>query len=230
MASTPERGAGPLRAVWLGRVPFEQTARRQSDMREAFVAGDGVDTVLLVEHPPTITVGRRGRREDIRWDAGRLAARGIAVEEAPRGGELTLHAPGQLVVYPVIRIGRRIRQHVMDLAETSIDLLGRYGVPNAFYDPDNPGVWSGRHKLASVGIHVSRGVAVQGLALNVDVDPVLFGSLVSCGMSDAVMVSVAQLTRLPVPPLPEIARAWATRFAERQDRELIWLPGVDAAG
>src|SRR5690606_21808675 len=171
----------PLRAVWLGRMGFEEALALQLEARERVIAG-APGTLFLVEHPPVLTLGRRARREDILWSEAERAAIGMSVCEAPRGGEVTVHGPGQLVAYPVVQIGRKIREHIVRLGDAAIAVLTELGVEDCEFRMAHPGVWRGPDKLASIGIHVSRGVAVQGISINLDVDPQLFGSLVSCGL------------------------------------------------
>ncbi len=200
--------ASALEVVWCGRERFAPCLARQLAAREALIRGEGPPTLFLVEHPPVLTLGRRGRRADILWPDEVLAARGIEVCESPRGGEVTLHAPGQLVAYPVVHVGKRIRAHIVRLADTARALLADVGVPGTEFRMDHPGVWLGARKLASIGIHVSRGVAVQGISINLSVDPELFAALVSCGTPGIRMTSVADLG-----PTPPTVREAARRFA-----------------
>ncbi len=212
-----------LHGRWLGRKDFEQCLQLQLDLREAVVAGTAPQTLLLVEHPATVTLGRRGEREHLLWDNEALAAKGMAVHETPRGGEATLHAPGQLVVYPIVRVDRRIRAHIIRMAEVTIGLFEGYGATDIQFRMDQPGVWQGQTKVASIGIHVSRGVCVQGMSMNVNVDKSLFGALVSCGMPTVKMASLVDLVPgLEPPKLEKLARAWATTFAESADLDLDW--------
>jgi lipoate-protein ligase B len=175
----------------------------------------------LVEHPPVLTLGRRAQRSDILWNEAELAERGLAVHDTPRGGQVTLHAPGQLVVYPVVHVGRRIRGHLMDLAEVTIALTGELGVHDARYREDQPGVWVGESKLASIGVHIRGGVAIQGLALNLSVDPTFFGALVSCGLREIEVVSVRDVGGASV-DVEVAARRWAELYAARLGRSLRW--------
>ena len=167
------------------------------------------------------------------WLDEKLDEEGVAVCDTPRGGEVTLHAPGQLVAYPVITIGRQIRAHVERLGRVAERLIRELGVEDAHFRMDHPGVWigvggdphdPGARKIASIGIHVSRGATVQGLSLNVDVAPHLFDSLVSCGLPEVKMVSLAQLMPEAPPALPELARRWAELFAEDAGLSLAWDP------
>jgi lipoate-protein ligase B len=202
---------------------FDQALQRQLDTREAILAGRGQPTLFLVEHPPTVTIGRRGSRADLLWSEEQLAARGIAICDTPRGGELTLHAPGQLVAYPVVHVGRRIRGHLLDLAEVTGALFAELGVEGTEFRMEHPGVWLGLRKLASIGIHISRGVTVQGLSMNLDVDPTLFGALVSCGLQGIDIVSATTVGGRTI-PVADAARRWAKLWAERTDTTLQWTP------
>lgn len=221
--STAEIHAGPIVGRWLGRRDFAGCLREQLELREQVLAGTAPDTLLTVEHPPTLTLGRRGRREDVLWTDEQLAEEGVDVCETPRGGEVTLHAPGQLVAYPIVQVGRRIREHVVRLADVTIALFGELGIEGLEFRMDHPGVWRGETKMASIGIHVSRGVPVQGISMNLDVAPHLFGSLVSCGLPEVRMISVASLRgRESLPALPVVAKRWAELFAASLARPLDW--------
>jgi lipoate-protein ligase B len=196
------------------------------------IEGRAAEVVYLVEHPPTLTLGRRGTRGDILWTDAQLAEAGLAVSETPRGGEVTLHAPGQLVVYPILRIGRAIRAHLVALGEATARWCEHEGLEGCAFRMDVPGVWRGDRKLASIGVHVSRGVTVQGLSINIAPEPRLFGALVSCGMPDVEMTSVVRELResgageaaeaLARAPLAEVAARWLPFYAAQIDRELAW--------
>jgi len=212
----------PLRACWLGEMPFDAALALQLAAREAVAAEQEDPILFLVEHPAVLTVGRRGSAQDILWTDAELEASGVGVSQTPRGGQVTLHAPGQLVAYPVVPIGRQIRAHLHNLADTSIDLIGELGVEGAEFRMDHPGVWVGEIKLGSIGVHISRGVTVQGLSLNLRVDPKLFGALVSCGVQGLRMQSVADLVG-EVPTVEQAARRWAELWAARTDSTLRWV-------
>ncbi|MCY1062275.1 lipoyl(octanoyl) transferase LipB [Nannocystis sp. SCPEA4] len=216
MASTPES----LRAVWLGRMGFDEVLALQLAARERVVAGEpGV--LFLVEHPPVLTLGRRGKMEDILWSAEQRAAAGVTVSEAPRGGEVTLHGPGQLVAYPVVMVGRRIREHIVRLAEVAIELLRELGVEGCEFRMEHPGVWRGSEKLASIGIHISRGVSVQGISINLDVDQGLFGALVSCGLRGVTVTSAAAVGGREV-GVEAAGRRFAAVYAAQLGLPLVW--------
>lgn len=211
-----------LVARWLGRRDFAEVLALQLATREAVIAG-GPATLLLVEHPPVLTLGRRASPEDILWSDEQLAAAGMAVVEAPRGGQVTLHAPGQLVAYPVVPIGRKIREHIVRLGETARDLLHELGVEGCEFRMEHPGVWLGARKLGSIGVHLSRGVTVQGLALNLDVDPALFGALVSCGLRGVEVTSARALGGQAI-GVEAAARRYAALFAASAGLDLRWAP------
>lgn len=210
-----------MEVEWLGDAAFDVALEHQHRLRERVVGGDP-GRLLLVEHPACLTLGRRGDRRDVLWSDDLLAARGVRVFDTPRGGEVTLHAPGQLVVYPVVVVGRKIRQHLHALAQTSVALLRELGVTGAAYREDQPGLWIGETKLASIGIHVSRGVAVQGLSLNLGVDPALFGALVSCGLQ-GVTVASARDFGAPAISVAEAAVRWAELWSAQTGQELHWI-------
>lgn len=216
-----------LAATWLGRRDFAEVLALQLATREAVIAG-GTPTILLVEHPPVLTLGRRASPEDILWSDEQLAAAGVSVLEAPRGGEVTLHAPGQLVVYPIVPIGRKIREHIVRLGEVARALLEELGIAGCEFRMAHPGVWLGERKLASIGVHVSNGVAVQGLSLNLDVDPGLFAALVSCGLRGVEVTSARAVGGLAI-AVEAAARRYAALFAESAGYALAWRQDPTAA-
>jgi lipoyl(octanoyl) transferase len=215
---------------WLGRQPFAECLEQQLRAREAVIDGTGPETLFMVEHPPTVTLGRRGRREDVLWTDEQLAAAQVEVCETPRGGEATLHAPGQLVAYPVINVGLSIRELIARMGEVTVAMFEQLGVDGTEFRMEHPGVWRGESKMASIGLHISRGVTVQGMSINLDVAPTLFNALVSCGLPEVQMTSVAAVRALssspsssPTPSMPELARRWAEDFAARAGYQLDWV-------
>lgn len=212
----------PLLGRWLGTQPFAACLEEQLRTREAVAEGTAPETLFMVEHPPTLTLGRRGTREDVLWSDERLAEEQVAVCETPRGGEVTLHAPGQLVAYPIVKVGRRIREHICQMAEVTMALFAQLGVEGTEFRMDHPGVWRGDTKMASIGIHISRGVSVQGMSINLAVAPHLFGALVSCGLPNVKMTSVAEVSPSPLPPMDQLARRWAEAYAEHAGYDLRW--------
>lgn len=224
--------SGPLRALWCGRVAFDRALEAQHLLREQVIASPEAATLLLCEHPPSLTMGRRAQPQHLLWGPEEREAHGLNIFETPRGGEATLHAPGQLVVYPICYVGKRIRAHIQNLADAAVGLLESAGIEGCSMDWKHPGVWRQGQKLASIGVHVSRGVAIQGLSLNVRVQELLFDALVSCGMPTVQMTSLwdkrdpqkasASWVGTSEPQMEQIARDFAQRFADLGDYQLDW--------
>lgn len=197
---------------WLGRRPYDPVHRMQLQLREAILRGEAEPTLLLVEHEPVITLGRRGG--DLALGADALRAQGVAVREVERGGLATYHGPGQLVGYPVLplaRFGLSVPRLVRALEAALIGYAGDRGLDAARRE-GLPGVWCGDRKIGAIGLHVHRGVSIHGFALNLTVDTAAYRWIVPCGIDPAEgrVSSVAELLGQADPP--EIA---ASEVAER---------------
>ncbi|HEY4185301.1 MAG TPA: lipoyl(octanoyl) transferase LipB [Polyangia bacterium] len=215
----PPRDGAPASGVWrwLGRVPFAETAELQERLR-AQVLGGGVETLLLLEHDPVITLGRSAVAANVLVDQDELARRHITLHQASRGGDVTYHGPGQLVGYPVVRLRGGVRAHVEAMAAAIAEVLGELGV-QAHYRPTAPGLWvtgsAGEAKICAFGIHVRRRVVIHGFALNLAPALDAFGLIVPCGISGCAVTSVqASIGRAPTPQAlgPRIAAALGARF------------------
>ena len=173
----------------LGRMEYGECLALQHRLRDERIAGRGEDTLLVVEHPPVATLGRRGEPGDV-FDPS------LPVFAIERGGKATYHGPGQLVLYPIVHLGegnRDVRAWVQCIEAFAVDLLRAHGIA-AHIRPEHPGVWtdgSGK-KIASIGIAIQHWVSFHGLAVNVTVDPREFERLDPCGLGAAVMTSMAQ--------------------------------------
>jgi lipoyl(octanoyl) transferase len=186
----------PSDEIWvchLGHVPYSDGVAIQETIRARRIAGELPDTLLLLEHPPVYTRGRRSGAQDLPFPEDYYRAKGIDVASTDRGGKLTYHGPGQLVGYPIMRIDdvdRYLRTMesaiVAALAEQRIVARSR-----AAEGIDYTGVWVGQRKIASIGVHVSRGVTTHGFAVNVDNDLEPFSYVVACGLPDVRMTSLA---------------------------------------
>jgi len=184
----------PLRVEDLGLRGYGETLEIQRELRRRRIAGELADDVLLlVEHPPVVTLGRGTQASSLPLAPALLERRGIGVFEVERGGDVTLHAPGQLVGYPILDL----RQHREDLhwylrrlEDALIQALGSLGI-EADRNPGRTGVWTAGRKIASIGIHVKQWVTLHGFALNVTTDLDLFDLIVPCGIPQVVMTSVA---------------------------------------
>lgn len=152
------------------------------------------DCFLCVEHPPVYTLGRRGNRSHLGVSEAFLQARNIAVVPIERGGEITYHGPGQLVLYPIMDLRQRrlrVSDYVWLLEELMLGLTGDCGVM-AGRDPRNHGIWVGDSKLGSIGIAIRHGISFHGLALNVDLDLAPFSWINPCGLQDVSMTSLVR--------------------------------------
>ena len=174
---------------WLGRAEFRRVLADQLAARERVWAGEpGV--VLLCEHPPVITLGRSASPANI------LAAGDIPVERIERGGEVTYHGPGQLMVYPVVRL-RSVVGFLERVATAIAETCAALGAPGAAWQRDPAGVWLGGKKLAACGIHVARGVSVHGFALDVDTPVEAWRAIRPCGL-DVPQISLARARGGPI--------------------------------
>ena len=187
----------PLRLMELGTVDYHEAWALQQDLVERRRTDLVGDTVLLVEHPPVFTLGRRATEEHVLLDAAQRAAQGIDLVAVDRGGDVTYHGPGQLVVYPVLRLAgsRHVVDFVRVLEEVAIATLARLGVEGTRRD-GLTGVWVGREKIVAIGVRVGvGGITSHGFALNVDPDLTHFGGIVPCGLASEGVTSLAALGR-----------------------------------
>jgi len=206
-----------LRILDLGRVPYTEAMDLQHRwVRRLQAQRDEPAAMLLLEHdPPVITLGRRGRREDILASPEQLEAERIQVHHCSRGGQATYHGPGQLVAYPIVRVGRAgrsVRRYVRDLEQAVIDVLKRLGLGGRRRQ-GHPGVWADGGKMASVGISVKRWIAYHGVALNVSTDERHLGYVVSCGMPDASVTTISRQLGRSV-SVEEIKPIFVERFCD----------------
>lgn len=177
----------------LGLIGYEKAYEIQKRCLEE-VASGGTQRLLLCEHPPVITLGRLAERGNIFLSDTELAAKGFELYTVDRGGDVTLHAPGQMVVYPILdlkRLGGDLRAYLRKLEQVAIDLLSSFGIV-AHRISGKTGVWVGENKIASVGIGVKKWISCHGLALNVNTDLTSFSVMRPCGM-DVGMTSLARL-------------------------------------
>jgi len=213
----------PLRVRWLGRVSYDDALAIQHALVDARRRGDVPDTLLLLEHDPVVTFGRRGGEDHLRASRAALAEAGIAVRESERGGDVTYHGPGQLVGYPIVALeeGRRdAHRYLRDLEAALIDLAADYGVEGRRVE-DLTGVWVGQQKLAAIGVKLFRGwIAGHGFAVNVGADLDGFRHIVPCGIHDRGVTSLARRIRRE-PRLKSVARRCAGHVARRLGRRPV---------
>jgi lipoyl(octanoyl) transferase len=190
---------GAAREIWvchMGTVPYAEGVAIQETLRERRQAGELGDLLLLLEHPPTYTVGRRAAAEELPFPREFYAAKGIEVHGTDRGGRITYHGPGQLVGYPIMAAPDVI-EHLRAMERAIVAALAEAGVRSRGRVEDGPdytGVWTEDRKIASLGVHISRGISTHGFAVNVDNDLGPFGWVVACGLPDVQMTSLAAET------------------------------------
>jgi len=194
------------------------------------------DVLLLVEHPPVLTLGRNAQRQHVVADGELLARRGISVFETNRGGDVTYHGPGQLVGYPILDLRAftppiGIVDYLRKLEEVLIRACADYGVLTQ-RAAGRAGVWTipggavPEKKIAALGVHVARGVTTHGFALNVTTDLHDFGLIVPCGIRDRGVTSM-EAEADPAPSLAEMANAVARHFGRVFGRQVVWVESLD---
>ncbi|HEY6762322.1 MAG TPA: lipoyl(octanoyl) transferase LipB [Baekduia sp.] len=185
-----------LWTVHLGRVPYAEALALQQRVRAARQHNAIPDTVLTLEHDPVYTRGRRSDPAELPFPESYYAERGIDVVDVDRGGKVTYHGPGQLVAYPIVRVSD-VMAFVNDLEQLMVDALAEEGVAargRAHEGRDFTGVWVGDRKIGSIGLHISHGVTMHGLSLNIDGSLEPFTWIVPCGLGGVAMTSVLEET------------------------------------
>ena len=221
-ALEPAPAGSTLTSAWLGRVEYPSAWSWQRELFLARLEGDVGDSMMLLEHPDTYTLGRRALEEDLVYDERERATRGISLFKVDRGGRATYHGPGQLVGYPILRLGERydvvayLRLLEEALLRTARDLGAK-----AERDPDHTGVWVGNNKIGAIGVKITRGITMHGFAFNVTTDLSMFGGIVPCGIQGRWVTSVENETGHR-PSVKEVAGIAAKHVADVFDRALVW--------
>jgi lipoyl(octanoyl) transferase len=194
----------------LGLVPYREALALQAHVAARRRSEQLPDTLLLLEHPPVYTRGRRSAEAELPHGEPFYSARGIEVLDTDRGGRVTYHGPGQLVGYPIMRIAD-VGSYLRAMEAAIVAALAQEGVharSRCAEGPDYTGVWVAERKIASIGVHVARGVTTHGFAINVDVELEPFSLIVACGLPGVAMTSLAR-------ELPAGRRLDAARFRSR---------------
>ena len=207
----------PCRVFSISKLlPYVDALTWQYDLVRARQGQEIPDTLLLLEHPPTITLGRGSAETDIFTSEEELTRRGVTVEHVDRGGEITYHAPGQLVGYPILDLrqhGQDLHRYLRDLEEVIILSLAHYGLKGERIT-GLTGVWVNAKKIAAIGIKVSRWVSMHGFALNIDIGLTPFRrDLVPCGIRDRDVTSLAELLPGEYPTRGEVEATLLKSFA-----------------
>ena len=219
----------------LGLVPYGEAFELQRSLAGAVSQGAIPETIVFLEHPPVVTLGRRtdaDRELHVPDDAD------VEVAETDRGGKSTFHGPGQLVCYPILDLrhhGKDVKRYVRDLEEALIGTLAAFELAGARYDGLTgvwmpPGAGEGPRKIASIGVHVSRWVTTHGYALNVDLDPAPFTDwLPACGLEDAAFTTMSRELGRPL-TVEDVRPSAIAAIAEMFGLDLEELPADDGAG
>jgi len=231
MTTTPRAASLDRRELWvdrLGMMPYAVALDLQREVARARVNGTiPEDVLLLVEHPPVVTLGRSAKNEHLLASPDLLSAQGVELFEVERGGDVTFHGPGQLVGYPIVDLKRHRRDlhwYLRQVEEALMLALGELGIV-AERNPGLTGVWTQGRKIASIGVHARDWVTWHGFALNVSTDLRYFNLMVPCGIQAVQMTSVAAELGTPMgiePVADAVANAMARVFdLESLDRAVI---------
>jgi lipoyl(octanoyl) transferase len=196
----------------LGTIPYRRGVELQETLRARRQAGQVPDLLLVLEHPPVYTKGKRTEPGDLPMGADWYRSQGIDVCGTDRGGRVTYHGPGQLVAYPIMAV-ERVRDFVHTMETAIVRALGDEGIDAEVRETPFTGVWVGDSKIGSIGVRVSGGVSTHGLAVNVDNDLQPFEWIVPCGIDHVRMTSVSKETG-SAGSLPCFRKRLAWRFAE----------------
>ncbi len=221
--SVADRTFDELWVCHLGTVPYRDALAIQQDIAALRRAGSLPDTLLVLEHPPVYTRGRRSRPDELTLGEDFYRTRGIEVAPTDRGGRVTYHGPGQLVGYPIMGVNDVVA-HLRTIEDAIVDALAEEGIAARSRPQDGPdytGVWVEDRKIASLGVHVSRGISTHGFAVNVDNDLEPFSWVVACGLPDVEMTSIAAELD---------GGASIERFPRRVAASFCWRTAAGAAG
>jgi lipoate-protein ligase B len=203
-------------------VPYAQALDLQMQICELKRRGFDKDVLLLLEHPPTITLGRSANLNHLLVQEHELKSRGVALYNTDRGGDITFHGPGQLVGYPILSLRggeRDVHGYMRNLEESLIRLLAGYGI-NGVRDARFTGVWTNQGKIGAMGVHISRWVTRHGFALNVNTDLSFYDLIIPCGIMGRGVTSMQTLLSRTF-DLSEIAENYTQEFGRVFSRSMI---------
>lgn len=216
-----------LWTVALGRMSYAETLELQRQIARDRIAGSvPQDVLLLVEHPPVVTLGRASKENDLVASREFLASKGVELFEVERGGDVTFHGPGQLVGYPIVDLKRHrldLHWYLRRIEEALINALLDYGIAGE-RNPKYTGVWTKGKKIASIGVHARDWVTWHGFALNVTTDLSFFDLIVPCGIDGVVMTSIARELGLESVSAQDVRERVAAKFAEAFDLLAVVTP------
>lgn len=208
--------------MWHGYVPYSRALDLQMQICKLKKLGFSKDVLMLLEHPPTITMGRSGKPDHLLTGEENLKSRGIEFWDVDRGGDVTFHGPGQLVGYPILLLQgheRDVRGYMHRIEGSLMRLLAVYGI-EATRESHYTGVWTQMGKIAAMGVHISRWITRHGFALNVNTDLSFYDLIVPCGISDRGVTSMQKHLAREV-DIKEVADRYAVEFGRMFNRSLI---------
>ena len=206
-----------------GLVPYGPANEAMHRLAERRLAGEIPDTVILLEHPPVFTAGRRARPAELLWSPDELAARGAEVHRIDRGGAFTFHGPGQIVVYPILDLGPKpdAAAHLRRLEETVIRTASDFGITLHRRADVQTGVWHGDDKVCAIGVRLMRArITLHGFALNCDPDLSWWDGIVACGLPGYGVTSISRLAGRPI-SVPQVRPVLERHFANVFEMDLV---------
>ncbi len=212
-------------------VPYADAVRLQEQLADRRRAGDIPDVVLFLEHPPVVTLGARGRDRSLRRAPAELKARGIELFRSSRGGDVTYHGPGQLVLYPILKLGEKeadAHGYLANLEEIAIRTAADFGVAARRRRGMN-GAWTDRGKIAAIGFRLKRWITLHGMSFNVDVDLAGFQTIVPCGLEGEAVTSLKEILGAACPALRRVRERMKAHFEAVCHRPLK-VVSVEALG
>jgi lipoyl(octanoyl) transferase len=211
------------RELWtvpLGRVPYAEALELQRSIARDRISGAiSQDVLLLMEHPPVVTLGRSSKGKNLTASPEFLESRGVELFEVERGGDVTFHGPGQLVGYPIIDLKRHrqdLHWYLRSIEQALINALADYGIPGE-RNTSYTGVWTRGKKIASIGVHARDWVTWHGFALNVTTELSYFNLIVPCGIDGVIMTSIARELGVEEVSAHDVTERVTAKFAEAFD-------------
>ncbi len=206
----------PLEILHWGRVDYDEALRRQQELQRRRIKDEVDDSLIIVEHPPVVTLGLRGSDDDLRFSAHDIGRSGVDLHHINRGGFATAHEPGQLVVYPIVRLKKKdLRWYSRTFLQALAETLSDYGLQAEFREGE-PGLWVAGSKIASFGIAVKKWVSSHGIALNVNNDLKTFAMIVPCGKPTESVTSLSKVLGMDV-DMDEVIGRFTGHFCQLFD-------------